>query len=795
MNEKQLLNSLQSVALARFGADFEDLSHRQIYECIIYYLNQTLSAKKAETDKKFGGKKVFYMSMEFLVGRSLKNNLFNLQLEAPLKNILKSMNVNISDIYELEPDAGLGNGGLGRLASCYLDSLTTLGSRATGYSICYEFGTFKQVILDGWQTEFPDNWLEMGGAWLVARPDEAKEVLFDGYIEENWLDSGLVIKHKDATRVVAVPYDLFISGYNSERVNVLRLWGARTKDSFDIQSFSRGDYLKSMEKRAMAEAISKVLYPADEYYEGKLLRLSQQYFFVCASLTDIVTQHLKEFGTLDNFAEKNAIHINDTHPALCVPELMRIFIDECSLDWDKAWEITTNSLYYTNHTVMAEALEKWDIDLFKKRLPRIYAIVEEINKRFCNDIFSRLGTFSGGCPDIEKLSIIGEGKVRMANMAIIGSRFVNGVSAMHSEIIKKNTFRDFNIVFPEKFTNVTNGITHRRWLCQSNEQLTAYLNELLKADLALEIHDLEKLTEYSSDIKVLNKLFEIKQGNKKRLAAYIKRANGINVNVDSIFDVQVKRLHEYKRQLLCALYILHLYLQIKKGKTDIYPRTFIFGAKASPSYFMAKEIINFICSLADLINQDHDANSILNVVFIQDYKVSLAELIIPAANISEQISLAGKEASGTGNMKFMMNGAVTIGTLDGANVEISEQAGKDNIFLFGLKEDEVAQLFKSGYDPKNYTGASPDLLEAINFIRSGGLKKDFTRITEYLENRDPYMICADFESYKNAQQKIDEAYRNKHEFFKKALINIAKSSIFASDRSIGEYEQNIWNKD
>ncbi len=794
---KQELSELVAKRVKKeFSVSVKDANDRQMYQAVVSVVRDILQQKRAETVARAdeqGTKQVYYMSMEFLVGRSLKNNLYNLGLEQDMKDVVAESGKDLGALYEMEPDAGLGNGGLGRLAACYLDSLAALDYAATGFSIRYEFGIFKQVILDGWQMEFPDNWLEMGGAWLLPRPDEAQEVYFDGEVEEIWSKDGLKTVHKNYDKVRAIPYDLLISGHGTDNVGVLRLWGAKSSNEFDMGSFSRGDYLKSVESAAKAEAISKVLYPADDHIEGKNLRLRQQYFFVSASLKNITQNHYAKYKTMDNLSDKAVIHINDTHPSLCVPELMRILMDDYDYTWDKAWDITTKTLAYTNHTVMSEALEVWSIELFSSRLPRIYSIIQEINKRFCADIYENH-------PDkraiIDRLAVLSGGMVHMANLCVACCYSVNGVSGLHSDILKRDLFKDYNDIFPKKLTNVTNGIVHRRWLCQSNPALTALLKETIGDGFIKNGAELEKFLAFKDDATVYARLEEIKLINKQRLADYIRNKNGINVDPTSLFDVQAKRLHEYKRQLLNALHIYDLYRRVKYHGEVIQPQTFIFGAKASAGYFMAKEIIRFICSLGNLINNDPVAGKYLKVVFLADYKVSIAEMLMPAAEASEQISLAGKEASGTGNMKFMINGAVTIGTLDGANVEISERVGKDNIFLFGMTTPEVEAQRAAGYYARGIYQADENIRELLDGISSGEIGGNrFENIVQYLLGSDPYMVLKDFASYKQAQKDLTAAYQDKNRWDGMSLVNIAKAGFFASDRAIKEYADNIWHID
>ncbi len=795
LSVQELKQKLVKTLKSEYGYVPEEATDRQMYGTVLTVVQEMLLDKRGEYLDKLkqkDPKRIYYMSMEFLVGRSLKNNLYNLCLEPEMKRAVAELGFDLERIYDMEPDAGLGNGGLGRLASCYMDGATTLGYPVTGFSIRYEFGIFKQKIVDGWQVEFPDNWLEMGSYWLTPRVDEAVEVHFEGNVTEQWSEQGLKTIHSNYYSVRAVPYDLLISGHKSDAVNSLRLWRAESADTFDMNEFSRGEYVKSMESDAKAAAISKVLYPADDHIEGKELRLRQQYFFVSASLQNIIQVHLRQNPTLDNLPDKVVIHINDTHPALCVPELMRLLLDEYGYHWEKAWDITCRTLAYTNHTVMSEALEKWDLNLFRKHLPRITTIVEEINRRFCNEIFEKFPEKRGAIPS---MAAIGDGCVRMANLCVIACYSVNGVSKLHSDILKEDLFKDFNDIYPNKLTNVTNGIAARRWLCQGNPLLTSMVKELIGDGFEKDLMDLKKLERYEHDDTVLSCLGDIKQRNKENLARYISKANGINVDPSSMFDVQVKRLHEYKRQLMNALHILHLYLQIKNHGLEMEPRTFIFGAKASPGYFMAKEIIRFICGLGDMINKDSSISGMLKVIFLADYKVSLAEMIYPAAEISEQISQAGKEASGTGNMKMMLNGALTLGTMDGANIEIYEQVGKDNIFIFGMDTEEVNRLKAEGYHPRKIYETNPYVKEVLDFVQKGGVEgKNFETIVSYLLNNDSYMSLADFESYRQIHQTVNDVYKDARRWNQMSLHNIANSGVFSADRSIMDYVNNIWYK-
>ncbi len=708
---------------------------------------------------------------------------------------MADLNVDLDDLYEIEPDAGLGNGGLGRLASCYMDAMSSLHIPATGFSLRYEFGIFKQKIIDGWQMEFPDNWLDMGDVWLIPRKEDAVEVKFGGQVHEWMQDGKLKIEQYDYTPVLAVPYDMFISGYDSGAVNKLVLWSAKSPSNMDMNAFSRGDYVKAIEQNAMAEAISKVLYPADDHVEGKILRLKQQYLFVSASLQSIVKNHLKHFDSLDSLPQKAAIHINDTHPALCVPELLRILLDDYGYDWDRAWDICQNTLAYTNHTVMSEALERWPEYLFREQLPRIYQLVAEINRRLVNQLNT---VYPGDLAKIEYMAVIANNEVRMANLCLACCHKVNGVSKLHSDILKDSIFHDYYHIAPDKFTNVTNGIAYRRWLCQSNPKLTEKLREWIGDGFLHDANALEKLMKYYDKANVLQDLQKIKRYNKEVLCNYIARSNGINVDPNSIFDVQIKRLHEYKRQLLNVLHIMHLYCVIKENPNlDIPPRTFIFAAKASAGYFMAKQVIRLIDAVSKLVNSDPAVREKVKVVFLEDYKVSLAEIIIPAADISEQISIAGKEASGTGNMKLMINGAVTLGTLDGANVEIHEQVGDDNIFLFGLTAPEVEELWKKGYNPVEYYNGNLELRRVIDMLTSGVLGSRFDEIAKSLLTNsysaaDAYMTLADFDSYVRKQEEVGRTYLDKRKFFNMSLVNIAKAGLFSADRAVTEYADDIW---
>lgn len=773
-----------------FGVIPTEATDEHYYKAIALILRDMMSheyatfTNAAESQNK---KTVYYLCMEFLMGRSLKNTLYNLGLTDVMTKALQGLNIKIENIYEQEPDAGLGNGGLGRLAACFLDGLATQDYPAMGYSLRYEFGIFRQKLVDGWQTELPDRWLPGGQVWLQSHPEKSVKVLFDGRIEENWADGYHSVNHVDATAIEAVPYDMMVAGYGGKGVSRLRLWAAKSND-FDMKLFNGGEYIRAMEQNAMAEVITKVLYPEDNHAEGKSLRLNQQYFLVSATIQDIVRRHLRIYGTLDNFPELVAIHLNDTHPVLAIPELMRILLDECGYSWDSAWDIVTRSIAYTNHTVMAEALECWQVDMFARKLPRIYQIIEEINKRFCAEMHEK--GIDGS--QIARMAVINDGIVKMANLAVIAGHSVNGVSKLHSEILKESVFSDFYKVTPEKFKNVTNGIAHRRWLNQSNPGLSNLILDLIGDKFITDASALQGLMKYKDDESVLKQLAKIKKANKVKMAEYIQTNNGIIVDPDSIFDVQVKRLHEYKRQHLNAIHILSTYLWLKANpNAEFTPKTYIFGAKAAPGYYFAKQIIQFIVELGNRINNDPDVNKKLKVVYLEDYRVSVAEKLIPSAEISEQISLAGTEASGTSNMKFMINGAVTLGTLDGANVEIHESVGDDNIILFGMTTSEVNALKHRGYNPQEYYNNSREIMDIINYIEREFSGK-FHDIAESLRNKDPYMVLADFSDYSIAQQNASALYADPMHWNHMSLVNIAQAGRFAADRSIRDYANTIW---
>ena len=799
ITEKEVQLLIQGKLSRYFGVTPKEASREQIYKAVVMSVRDILLEKRQQFHKVMKakkGKRVYYLCMEFLLGRSLKNNIYNLGLAEEYSKALKYFDLTLEELYEQEPDAGLGNGGLGRLAACFMDALATGNYPAMGFSIRYDYGLFKQKIVDGWQTELPDIWLPGGEVWLIQRSDKSCTVKFDGWVHEDWSENGLKVTYGGYKEVEAVAYDMMISGKDSEAVSVLRLWRARNISRFDMKLFSQGDYLRCMQEENEAEVISKVLYPADDHYEGKSLRLKQQYFLVSASLQNIINDHKHRYGPLDQLPKQAAIHINDTHPALAIPEMMRILMDENGFTWDDAWKITTSTFAYTNHTVMAEALETWQEDLIARRLPRIHMIIKEINRRFCNDLWDR---YPGQHQLIDSMSVISNGIIKMANLSVIGSHKVNGVSALHSEIIKNSIFSGFYRLWPDKFTNVTNGIAHRRWLCQSNPELCSLLNDCIGDGYIKNSLELAEFKKFENDQSVLKRLGEIKQLKKKQFAEYAYKKEGVVLDPDSVFDVQAKRMHEYKRQLLNVMNIISLYNDLRDNPgMEMQPQTFIFGAKAASGYLRAKQIIKLICYLAEDIKKNPNIREKLNVVYMEDYNVTMSEVMMPAAEVSEQISLAGKEASGTGNMKFMINGALTIGTMDGANVEMSEAVGSDNIFIFGLRANEVDEMWTKGYNASLYYNQDERLRKVIETLIKGFNGESFSDMANYLLTgspvADPYMCMADFESYYKTQQQVKQLYaQDKKRWAKMSLNNIAASGFFSADRSIKEYAENIWN--
>ncbi|WP_443662916.1 glycogen/starch/alpha-glucan phosphorylase [Dysosmobacter sp.] len=794
--EKQLIAKL----MANFGKAPEEATDGEMMRACALVLRDAMAVREVETrqeTRREKRKQVHYLSLEFLMGRSLMKNAYNLGILPQLREALEDMGFKAADIFEVEPDAALGNGGLGRLAACYLDSMTTLEIPATGYSICYELGIFKQKIVEGQQVELPDNWKDLGSAWLLPKPAEAQMVNFGGTLREFWDNGHLHIVNEGATTVMAVPCDMEIAGYDTEHVNVLRLWDARSTKPVDMALFSRGEYLKAAEEEAMAETIAKILYPEDNHLEGKSLRLKQQYFFVSATVQSIAAKHLETYGTLKNFHEKNVIQINDTHPALVIPELMRILMDDAGLSWDEAWFITTRSVAYTNHTVLAEALERWPQELVAHLLPRVWQILMEISRRWQE----KVEKFYHDPAKTQDMAIIWDGQVRMANLCIAGGMAVNGVSALHSDILRKDVFKNAYGMEPLKFKNVTNGIDHRRWLSEINPGLDGLIRELTGDGYLTDAMQLKKLDDYADDKSVLERLAQIKQANKESFAVYAKKTRGVVLDPSSIFDVQVKRLHEYKRQLLNVLHIIALYQKLQDDPNAItHPHTFLFGAKAAPGYATAKRIIRLINSLADQIDHDPICKDKLQVVFLENYRVSLAEKLMPASEVSQQISTAGKEASGTGNMKFMMNGALTVGTLDGANVEMRDVLGDENIFIFGLHADEVEAMKREGYVPQRIYNRNETLRRCLDAMRAGF--RDGVRYDDLYQQllfggngspADAYMLLADFDAYCQAEKRMVETYGKPEVWNRMSLHNIARSGIFAADRAVAEYADNIWH--
>ena len=793
-----LENALTAKLMVSFGKTAAEATDGEMMRASALVLRDMMALREVETRQKARqqhARQVHYLSLEFLMGRSLMKNAYNLGLLPQLREALEHLGFKAADIFEIEPDAALGNGGLGRLAACYLDSMTTLEIPATGYSICYELGIFKQKIVEGQQVELPDNWKDLGAAWLMPKPAETQEVRFGGTVREFWDNGHLHIVNEDATVVQAVPCDMEIAGYGTEHVNVLRLWDARSTQPVDMSLFSRGEYLKAAEDEAMAETIAKVLYPEDNHLEGKSLRLKQQYFFVSATLQSIAAKHTELYGTMKNFHEKNVIQINDTHPALVIPELMRILVDDAGLSWDEAWHITTCSVAYTNHTVLAEALECWPQQLFETLLPRVWQILQEIARRWQEKVES----FYHDPEKTAKMAVIWDGVVRMANLCIAGGMAINGVSALHSDILRHDVFRDACRMEPEKFKNVTNGVDHRRWLSQINPGLDGLIRELIGDGYLTHAGRLQELDPYAEDGAVLARLEEIKRCNKETFARWAHRQQGVQLNTDAIFNVQVKRLHEYKRQLLNVLHIIALYQQLQDDPDmDFPPQTFLFGAKAAPGYAVAKRIIRLINSLADQVNNDPICKGKLQVVFLENYRVSMAEMLMPTSEVSQQISTAGKEASGTGNMKFMMNGALTIGTLDGANVEMHEVLGDENMFLFGLTAEEASHMSR-GYDPYLLYTRDPVLRRVLDQLKAGfrdGISYEdlYQRLLFGVDcPADQYLLLADFASYCAASQRVTDTYRDREKWNRMSLHNIARSGIFSADRSVADYADTIWH--
>ena len=787
--EKLLKDKLMSECNVTIDAASAD----QIYRCLAMITRQIMSDRQKQYQSKVlgeGKKQVYYLCMEFLMGRSLRTSLFNLGLNEVAESVLADADVKIDTIYEQEPDAGLGNGGLGRLAACYLDGMATDGIPGTGYSILYEYGIFKQKIVDGWQQETADNWLPGGQVWIKSHPDQAQEIRFDGQAIETWEGGFHHVKYENYNSVIAVPNDMYVAGYGSNGVSKLRLWQAKAP-SFDMSSFNAGNYNTAISQSASAELISKILYPNDNHTEGKILRLRQQYFFSAASIADILQNHLNQYGTLDNLADKVAIQLNDTHPTVAIPEMMRILLDECSYEWDAAFDICRKVFAYTNHTVMSEALEKWNADIFRNTLPRIWQIVCEMDRRCRADLAK---AFPGDQGKIDYMAIIGDNQVRTANICAYTCHAINGVSKLHSEIIKDSVFHDYFLYKPQAFKNVTNGIAYRRWLLCSNPGLTHLLEETIGDGFKTDASELKKLEKFVDDKTVQAAAAKVKRENKANFANYLQKATGQVIDPDSIFDCQVKRMHEYKRQHLNALNIAAEYLYLKNNpNAEFTPKTYIFGAKAAPGYYMAKQMIRMICKLGKLIDEDPAVRGKLRIVYLEDYCVSLSERLMPASEVSEQISLAGTEASGTGNMKFMLNGAITLGTLDGANVEIADAAGKENELIFGMLTPEVNNLKQVGYHPSAFIMGDDVANATLNFLERGWNGEDFHEVTENLRTSDPYMVMADFKDYRRAQADLQRLYADREHWAKMSLKNIANSGIFSADRAVLDYARDIWH--
>ncbi|MCK9614423.1 MAG: glycogen/starch/alpha-glucan phosphorylase [Candidatus Omnitrophica bacterium] len=802
MTEKGIEHSFWSILKFRLGKDKYTATKEDKFMALATALRDRLIERWLNSQEAFhksNTKRVYYLSLEFLIGKLFETNMLNLGLQEEITKVADDVGISIEDLMECEPDAGLGNGGLGRLAACFMDSMATLGIPAHGYGIRYDYGIFKQKIINGNQVEFPDAWFDKSDPWEFARPEYTVKVRLFGHTRMfNDKQGKLCVEWIDTKDIFAKPYDIPVVGYENDFANTLRLWAAHSSNEFELDYFNHGDYERAMIDKVFSEIISKVLYPGDAAYRGKILRLTQEYFFSAASISDIIRRFKTENSDLRLLPTKAVIQLNDTHPSIAIAEMMRILIDEEGMEWESAWKITRDTFAYTNHTVMPEALEKWPVSTFQQVLPRHLELIYEINRRFLDEVSVR---FPGDMDRLSRMSIIEEGNpkmVRMAYLAIIGSHSINGVSKLHSRLLREDLFKDFYEMFPENFNNKTNGITQRRWLLKSNKGLSRLITESIGNKWITDLSQTKKLLDFVKDNSFCKKWQQIKKENKQALADFIYKANNIRVNPDSIFDVQVKRIHEYKRQLLLCVYIVSQYLMIKNNpKSSFVPRTFIFAGKAAPEYFMAKRIIKFINNIAEVINKDKDIDDKLKVVFLEDYRVSLAERIFPASDLSEQISTAGTEASGTGCMKFMLNGALTIGTYDGANIEICEEVGEDNIFIFGLRVDEIKKIRQKGYWPQDYINRSQSLGEAIRFIQNNFFclqEPDlFKPLADNLIYSDPYLICADFDNYCQTQEKVSKNYLDSASWTKKSIINVAKSGKFSSDRTIKEYAKDIWD--
>ena len=792
LTKKEFEKILKDKVVSECGVTLDVASAEQIYRCMAMIVRQIMSDRQKQFQAKTlgeGKKQVYYLCMEFLMGRSLRTSLFNLGLNEVAEQVLADADIKIDTIYEQEPDAGLGNGGLGRLAACYLDGMATDCIPGTGYSILYEYGIFKQKIVDGWQQETADNWLPGGQVWIKSHPDQAQEIRFDGQAIETWEGGFHHVKYENYNSVIAVPNDMYVAGYGTQGVSKLRLWQAKAP-SFDMSSFNAGNYNTAISQSASAELISKILYPNDNHTEGKILRLRQQYFFSAASVADILGNHLNQYGTLENLPDKIAIQLNDTHPTIAIPEMMRILLDECSYEWDAAFDICRKVFAYTNHTVMSEALEKWNVDIFRSTLPRIWQIVQEMDRRCRADLEKAFPGYQG---KINYMAIIGDNQVRMANICAYTCHSINGVSKLHSEIIKDSVFHDYFLYKPGAFKNVTNGIAYRRWLLAANPGLTKLLEDSIGPGFKQDASELKKFEKFADDSAMLDKLAAVKRANKVNFANYLEKTTGQVIDPDSIFDCQVKRMPEYKRQHLNAMNIAAEYLYLKANpNADFVPKTYIFGAKAAPGYYMAKQMIRMICKLGKLIDNDPAVKDKLSIVYLEDYCVSLSERLMPASEVSEQISLAGTEASGTGNMMFMLNGAITLGTLDGANVEIADAAGKDNEIIFGMLTPEVNALKGMGYHPQAFISDDNVAMAVLDMLEKGWNGENFSEVTNNLRNSDPYMVLADFKDYRRAQHTVQELYKQKQTWNRMSLMNISNAGIFSADRSIMDYSRDIW---
>ena len=799
-SKKEFIASVTENVKTMYRKTLKEATQQEIYQAVSLAVKDVVMDEWMATQQvieKDDPKILYYMSMEFLMGRALGNNLINLGAYGEVKEALEEIGLDLSVIEDQEPDPALGNGGLGRLAACFMDSLATLGYAAYGCGIRYRYGMFKQQIIDGFQVEVPDNWLKDGYPFELRRPEYCYEIKFGGHVEETAGEDGnLHFEQVGYQSVLAIPYDMPIVGYGNHVVDSLMIWDAQPKEEFSLDSFDRGDYDQAVEQENLARNLVEVLYPNDNHVKGKELRLKQQYFFVSASIQRALERFKKHHNDLHDLPKKVTFQMNDTHPTVAVAELMRILLDEEGMSWDEAWEITTHCVAYTNHTIMAEALEKWPIDIFQRLLPRVYQIVDEINRRFVEEIRAK---YPDNEEKVRKMAILYDGQVKMANLAIVAGYSVNGVARLHTEILKKRELKDFYEMMPEKFNNKTNGITFRRWLLSCNRELAGFLAETIGDGFKKDADKLEKLLEFKDTPAVLDRIAEIKYDQKKKLAAYVKENEGVTLNPDSVFDIQVKRLHEYKRQQMNALYIIHKYLEIKKGKKPARPMTFIFGAKAAPAYIIAQDIIHLILVLQDIVNNDPDVSPYMTVLMVENYNVSYAERLIPACDISEQISLASKEASGTGNMKFMLNGAVTLGTSDGANVEIHELVGDDNIYIFGKDSETVIRHYeKADYVSKDYYEKSPVIKEAVDFIvgkqaLAAGHKENLTRLYNELLNKDWFMTLLDLEDYIETKDRMFADYEDRAKWKKMMLVNIAKAGFFSSDRTIAEYNRDIWH--